>query len=343
MVNRTRRGATSAVVVITGASAGVGRAAARAFAARGASIGLIARGVERLEATAREVERRGGRALVLPLDVADAQRVEDAARRVERDLGPLDVWVNNAMTTVFGRVKDTTAQEYRRVTEVAYLGYVHGTLSALRRMLPRDRGAIVQVGSALAFRAIPLQSAYCAAKHAIVGFTESLRTELMHDGSGVKVTMVHLPGMNTPQFDWSRSKMPRKARPVAPVFEPEVAADAIVWAAQHPWRRDVKVGWPTMRAIYGNRLAPGAADRVLAHVGYEGQQRAEREDPQRPNNLWEPVPGDFGAHGSFDDEAADSSPLTWASMHRGALAAAAGGAALLLAAASLGAFGGGRR
>jgi hypothetical protein len=245
------------------------------------------------------------------------------------------VWVNNAMTTVFGPVKDTTAEEFRRVTEVTYLGYVHGTLSALRRMLPRDRGTIVQVGSALAYRAIPLQSAYCAAKHAIEGFTEALRTELMHDGSNVKVTMVHLPGVNTPQFEWSRSKMPRKARPVAPVFEPEVAADAIVWAADHPDRRDVKVGWPTFRAIYGNRLAPGVGDWVLSRMGYEGQQRAEAEDPARPDNLWAPVPGDFAARGAFDDEATSSSPITWASMHRGSLLAAAGGVAALLVAAGL--------
>lgn len=338
MVRASRR--PGEVVVITGASAGVGRATARAFAARGASIGLIARGVDRLEAAAREVEQRGGRALVLPLDVADPARVDEAATRVERAFGPIDVWVNNAMTTVFGPVKDMTADEFRRVTEVTYLGYVHGTLSALRRMLPRDRGTIVQVGSALAYRAIPLQSAYCAAKHAIEGFTEALRTELMHDGSHVKVTMVHLPGINTPQFEWSRSKMPRKARPVAPVFEPEVAADAIVWAAHHPDRRDVKVGWPTVRTIYGNRLAPGVGDWVLSRMGYEGQQRPEREDPRRPDNLWEPVPGDFGAHGAFDDEATDSSPLTWASMHRGALVAAAGGvAALLVAAGGLGLFG----
>lgn len=327
------------VVVITGASAGVGRATARAFAARGASIGLIARGVERLEATAHEVERRGGRALVLPLDVADAGRVEAAAERVERTLGPIDVWVNNAMATVFGPVKDITAQEFRRVTEVTYLGYVHGTLSALRRMLRRDRGTIVQVGSALSFRAIPLQAPYCAAKHAVEGFTEALRTELMHDGCHVRVTMVHLPGMNTPQFDWSRSKMPRKARPVAPVFEPEVAADAIVWAARHPGRRDIKVGWPTVRTVYGNRVAPAVGDWVLSRMGYESQQRPEPEDPSRPDNLWEPVPGDFGAHGAFDDEAATSSPLTWASMHRGALVAALGGAALLLAAGGVGLFG----
>ncbi len=330
------------VVVITGASAGVGRATARAFAARGAAIGLIARGVDRLEATAREVEAAGGRALVLPLDVADAARVDEAAGRVESSFGPIDVWVNDAMTTVFAPVKEMTAAEFRRVTEVTYLGYVHGTLAALKRMLPRDRGVIVQVGSALAYRAIPLQSAYCAAKHAIEGFTEALRTELMHDGSGVKVTLVHLPGMNTPQFDWVKSKMPRKARPVAPVFEPEVAADAVVWASRHPERRDVKVGWPTVKTIYGNKVVPGVADRILARSGYEEQLRPEPEDPARPHNLWEPVPGDYGAHGSFDEEATSSSPMTWVVEHRGAVAAAVGGAAALLLAAGVGLLGGER-
>lgn len=324
-----REGAARKVVVITGASAGVGRATARAFGARGASVALIARDPGRLEATRREVEERGGRGLVLPLDVADAARVEEAARRVEEAFGPIDIWVNNAMTTVFAPVKDTTADEYRRVTEVTYLGYVHGTLAALKRMLPRDRGTIVQVGSALAYRAIPLQSAYCAAKHAIEGFTESLRTELMHDRSRVQVTIVHLPGMNTPQFDWSRSKMPRAATPVPPIYEPEVAAEAIVWAARHPGRRDLKVGWPTLKAIYGNRLAPWLADRVLARTGYESQQTSAPEDPGRPHNLWEPVPGPYSARGRFSDQAVERSPLTWASMHRGALGAVVGGAVLV--------------
>src|SRR5687767_5686988 len=221
------------VVVITGASAGVGRATAEAFAKRGARIGLIARGTERLEAARRDVEALGGTALVLPADVANAEAIEAAAARVERELGPIDIWVNNAMASVFSPIKEMTADEFHRVTEVTYLGYVHGTLAALRRMLPRDHGTIVQVGSALCYRSIPLQSAYCAAKHAIAGFTESLRTELLHDRSRVQVTMVHLPGVNTPQFDWSRSKMPRTATPVPPIFEPEVAADAIVWAARH--------------------------------------------------------------------------------------------------------------
>ncbi|MBX3469250.1 MAG: SDR family oxidoreductase [Planctomycetes bacterium] len=320
------------VVVITGASAGVGRATARAFADRGARVGLIARGAERLRAAAREVEERGGAALVLPLDVGDAERVEEAAARIEDTFGPIDVWINNAMTTVFAPVRDMTADEFRRVTEVTYLGYVHGTLAALRRMLPRDRGTIVQVGSALAYRAIPLQSAYCAAKHAIEGFTESLRTELMHDGSGVKVTSVHLPAVNTPQFEWVKSKMPCRAQPVPPIYEPEVAARAIAWAAHHPDRRDLKVGWPTLRAIFGTRIAPAVADRVLARSGVEAQQTDEPEDPTRPHNLWRPVPGDFAARGRFSDQAARTSPLTWASMHRGAVAVAVGGAAAVLVA-----------
>jgi NAD(P)-dependent dehydrogenase (short-subunit alcohol dehydrogenase family) len=332
LVDRSR---AREVVVITGASAGVGRATARAFAQRGASIGLIARGLDRLEATAREVEALGGRALILPLDVAESDRVDDAARRVEEVFGPIDVWVNNAMATVFAPVKDTTAAEFRRVTEVAYLGYVHGTLAALRRMLPRDRGAIVQVGSALAYRAIPLQAAYSAAKHAVEGFTEALRTELLHDGAGVRVTMVQLPGMNTPQFEWGRSKLPRKARPVSPIYDPEVGARAIVWAARHADRRDVKVGWPTLRAIYGNLVAPGRADRVLARIGYERQQDRQAEDPGRRDNLWDPVPGDMGAHGRFDAESHRHSPLAWASMHRGALAAATAGVALLVGALAL--------
>jgi short-subunit dehydrogenase len=317
MVDARRR----QVVVITGASAGVGRATARAFAARGAAIGLLARGVERLIATRQEVERLGGRAMVLPVDVGDARAVEEAAQRVEDAFGPIDVWVNNAMATVFAPVRDVTAEEYRRVTEVTYLGYVHGTLAALRRMLPRDRGAIVQVGSALAYRSIPLQSAYCAAKHAVLGFTESLRTELLHEGAGVHVTMVHLPGMNTPQFDWSRSKMPKKATPVPPIYEPEVAARAIVWAADHPRRRELMVGWPTFEGILGERLAPSLGDRYLARRGEEAQQTAQDEDPERADNLYDPAPGDFAARGRF--RGARRSPLTWAAMHRAAVAVGA--------------------
>ncbi len=318
------------VVVVTGASAGVGRATVRAFAARGAWLGLIARGRDGLEAARREVEALGGRALVLPLDVARADLVEQAAARVEDELGPIDVWINNAMASVFSPVRQTTAEEYRRVTEVTYLGTVHGTLAALCRMLPRDRGAIVQVGSALAYRGIPLQSAYCAAKHAVQGFCDSLRSELLHDGSRVRLSMVQLPALNTPQFGWVKSRLPRKPQPVPPLYQPEVAARAILWAAQHR-RREVQVGWPTVKAITGDKLAPGFADRYLARNGYESQQYDGPADPDRPDNLWEPLPGDAGAHGTFDPQAKKHSPQLWATTHRGLLALLGGG----LAAAAL--------
>lgn len=314
------------VVVITGASAGVGRATVRAFAERGASIGLIARGRDGLFAAQQEVEELGGKALVLPLDVADAEAVELAAAEVEKKLGPIDVWINNAMVSVFSPVREMTAEEYRRVTEVTYLGYVHGTLAALRRMLPRDRGTIVQVGSALAYRGIPLQSAYCAAKHAIQGFCDSLRSELIHDGSSVRLTEVHLSAINTPQFRWVKSRLPRKPQPVPPIFQPEVAATAIVWAAHHG-RREVWVGWPTVKAIAGNKIAPGYGDRYLARNGYESQQYDGLDDPHRANNLWEPLPGDPGAHGDFDDLATSRSPQLWATTHRGLLALAGAGLA----------------
>src|SRR5438105_11498083 len=255
------------VVVITGASAGVGRATVREFARHGAHIGLVARGRDGLEGARREVEEAGGRALVLPTDVADADAVETAAETVERELGAIDVWVNNAMASVFSPVKAMRADEFRRVTEVTYLGCVHGTLSALRRMQPRDRGTIVQVGSALAYRSIPLQSAYCAAKHAIVGFTDSLRCELRHDGSRVHLTVVHLPALNTPQFDWVRSRLPRRAQPVPPIYQPEVAARAIWWAAHHR-RREVHVAFPTVLAIQAEKIAPGVLDRYLGRTGY---------------------------------------------------------------------------
>jgi len=289
------------VVVVTGASAGVGRATARAFARDGADVGLIARGRERLESTRREVEELGRRASVVEADVADAGQVEAAAEQIESELGPIDVWVNNAMTTVFARVADTTPEEFRRATEVTYLGSVWGTMSALRRMRPRDSGVIVQVGSALAYRGIPLQGAYCGSKHALQGFLESLRAELMHDGSHVRLTMVQLPALNTPQFTWSRAKLPRAPQPVPPIFQPEVAADAIVWAASHP-RRELMVGWPTVKAIVGNALAPGIADRYLARNAFDAQQTDEPVDPDRPDNLFEPVPGDQAAHGPFDDQ-----------------------------------------
>jgi NAD(P)-dependent dehydrogenase (short-subunit alcohol dehydrogenase family) len=324
----------SQVVVVTGASAGVGRATVRAFAEEGAWLGLIARGRDGLEAAKREVERAGGRALVLPLDVADADAVEDAAARVEAELGPIDIWVNNAMVTVFSPITEMTAEEFRRVTEVTYLGYVHGTLSALRRMLPRDHGVIVQVGSALAYRAIPLQSAYCAAKHAVSGFTESLRTELLHDGSKVRVTEVHLPALNTPQFGWNKTRLPRQPQPVPPIYQPEVAARGIVYAAHHP-RRELWVGWPTVQAILADKIAPGLADRYLAKTGYEGQQHNGPVAPDRPVNLWEPVPGDHGAHGSFGDRAKRSSRQLWLTTHRGTVALAAAGVAGITAVGAL--------
>ena len=320
----------SRVIVITGASAGVGRAAARQFAKEGATIGLIARGRAGLEGARRDVQERGGRALTLPVDVADAQAVENAASEIENSLGPIDVWVNVAMASVFSPVRNMTAEEFKRVTEVTYLGYVYGSLAALKRMLPRNRGTIVQVGSALAYRSIPLQSAYCAAKHAIAGFTESLRTELLHDGSNIEVTMVHLPALNTPQFSWNKSRLPNHPQPVPPIFQPEVAAEAIYYASHHP-RREMLVGTPTLLAIYGDKIAPGLGDRYLAAQGYESQQTDQPIEPDRPNNLWEPLPGDWGAHGIFDDHSSPFSLQLWVSMNRKwiALAGAAAGVALL--------------
>jgi NAD(P)-dependent dehydrogenase (short-subunit alcohol dehydrogenase family) len=312
------------VVVITGASAGVGRATVREFAKHGAWIGLISRGTDGLEAARREVEEAGGRALVLPVDVANAAEVEAAAARVESTLGPIDIWVNNAMASVFSPIKEMTAEEFKRVTEVTYLGYVYGTLAALKRMLPRDRGTIVHVGSALAYRSIPLQAAYCAAKHAVLGFFASLRTELLHDGSNVKTTMVQMPALNTPQFGWVKSRLPHKAQPVPPIFQPEVAARAIYHAAHDPGRREYYVGFSTVKAIFGNKLAPGFADHYLARMGYEAQQHDGPEDPNRPNNLWYPVPGDHGAHGTFDERASSHSTELWLEMNRKWLGAGLG-------------------
>ena len=318
--------------MITGASAGIGRATARAFARRGASIGLLARGRAGLDATRAEVEDLGGRALVLQADVADSGRVQSAADALADAFGPVDVWVNNAMASVFSPVAQVTPEEYRRVMEVTYLGVVHGTLAALRQMLPRNAGSIVQVGSALAYRGIPLQSAYCAAKHAVQGFCDSLRTELLHDRSAVQLTMVQLPAVNTPQFDWVKSRLSGRAQPVPPIFQPEVIADAIVWAA-FSGRREVYFGYPTVLAIVGNKIAPAVGDWYLARSGYESQQTDEPEDPERRDNLWSPVDDerDFGAHGRFDRRARSGSWQYWMTRHRGAVLAACAAAGGIVA------------
>lgn len=306
------------VVVITGASAGIGRATAREFAKNGARIALLARGLDGLEAAKREIEELGGKALILQTDVADAAQIESAAAQVQETFGAIDIWINNAMASVFSRFTDMTLEEFRRVTEVTYLGTVNGTLAALKRMLPRNHGCIVQVGSALAYRSIPLQSAYCGAKHAIRGFTDSLRSELIHDGSKVHLTMVQLPGVNTPQFDWVKSHLPKQGKPVGPVYQPEIAAEAIYWAA-HQRRREVFVGIPAVKAILGNKIVPGALDHYLAKAAVEGQQTSEPRDPNRPDNLWKPLPGDHGAHGKFDAQARKYSPQLWATKHRRAI------------------------
>lgn len=312
------------VVVITGASAGVGRATARAFAREGAQIGLLARGKAGLEGARKDVEELGGEAIAISTDVSDPDQVEAAAQQIEDTFGPIDVWVNNAMTSVFSPVKEMKPEEYRRVTEVTYLGFVYGTLAALKRMLPRDQGTIIQVGSALAYRGIPLQSAYCASKHAIQGFTDSLRAELIHDKSNVHVTEVHMPALNTPQFGWVKSRLPNNPQPVPPIYQPEIAADAIVWSA-HNKRRELLVGAPTQITVNGNKIAPALGDWYLGQSGYESQQGPEPVDPDRQHNLWEPVPGDHGAHGRFDDLSKTSSPQLWASMYRGPLAAVIAG------------------
>jgi NAD(P)-dependent dehydrogenase (short-subunit alcohol dehydrogenase family) len=313
------------VVVVTGASAGVGRATVREFARRGADVGLLARDGDGLAAAAKEVEAAGRRAVAVPTDVADPDAVEAAAAQIERQLGPIDVWVNDAMTSVFAPFAQIDPEEFRRVTEVTYLGVVYGTKAALRRMLARDRGAIVQVGSALAYRGIPLQSAYCGAKHAIQGFTESLRAELYHDKANVHLTMVQMPALNTPQFDLVLSKLPHQAQPVPPIYQPEVAARAVVWAATHR-RRQLWVGGSTTATLVANKLAPGLLDRYLGATGYRAQQTGRPRDPDRPANLWAPVPGDHGAHGRFDDRAHGRS-LQLATTHRGWLAVAAAGLA----------------
>lgn len=308
------------VVVITGASAGVGRATAHRFAREGARLALIARPSEALDAAVEEVRQLGGTALTVPLDVADAAAVDAAADRIEAELGPIDIWVNAAMATLFSPVEKISAEDFRRATEVTYLGTVHGTMAALRHMRPRNRGHVVQVGSALAYRAIPLQSAYCGAKFAIRGFTDALRVELMHEHSAVQVTMVQLSAFNTPQFQWARTHMKHRPQPVPPIFQPEVAARAIHWAAHHR-RRELWVGFPAVKAILGNALAPWLADRKLVKQGYAGQLDDQTLPAHRPDNLYAPVHADYGTHGRFDRRSRGSSAQLWLTTHRGQIAA----------------------
>jgi NAD(P)-dependent dehydrogenase (short-subunit alcohol dehydrogenase family) len=301
------------VVVITGGSAGVGRATAQALARKRARIGLIARGEDGLNAAAKEIQQLGGTALAISADVSNNDQVRDAAQSIQRHLGAIDVWINNAMVSVFSPFQEMTAEEFRRVTEVTYLGVVYGTMAALDAMKDRS-GVIVQVGSALAYRAIPLQSAYCGAKHAIEGFTESLRCELIHNRSPVKITMVHLPALNTPQFKWVKSKLHGKPQPVPPIYQPEIAADAILWAIEHA-PRELIVGLPTLIALWGNRFFPKFGDWYLSKTAYESQQMKIPDDPRRPNNLWKPVPGDPGSHGEFDARSHDFSLQLWLRTH----------------------------
>jgi len=318
------------VVVITGGSAGVGRAAVEAFAHAGWDVGIIARGEDRLAATVQAVEALGRRACAVAADVADAEVVESAADTIEAALGPIDVWVNNAMATAFAPVSEITPEEFLRGTQVTYLGQVHGTMTALRRMRRRNQGTIINVGSALSYRAIPLQSVYCGAKYAVRGFTDSLRSEIIHDKLDIHLTMVHLAAMNTPQFDWALNKMGRRPQPVPPIFEPEVAARAILFAATHR-RREIWVGFPTVKAILANKLFPGLLDRYLAKTAYGGQLTAEPVPPDAHANLFEPVAGGWGAHGRFDDRSKSSSWASWTSRHRDIATAASimiGGLAL---------------
>jgi NAD(P)-dependent dehydrogenase (short-subunit alcohol dehydrogenase family) len=335
-------------VVVTGASAGIGRATARLFGQRGARVALIARGQAGLDGAARDVEEAGGQALAISADVADYDQVSSAARQVEQRLGPIDVWVNVAFTSVFSPFSEITAEEFRRVTEVSYLGFVHGTMAALAQMRPQGRGTIVQVGSALGERSIPLQSAYCGAKHAINGFTSSLRCELLHENSGVQVTVVQMPAVNTPQFSWVRSRLPNHPQPVPPIYQPEVAARGVLFAADHPGRKQYWVGASTAATLLANRVVPAVLDRYLARTGYRSQQTSQKVAPDRPDNLLHPVDGsnghDHGPHGIFDDKSHDRSPQLWIAEHArvssGPLALAV---AALVGAAIAGAFVAGRR
>jgi len=318
-------------VVVTGASGGIGRATAVGFGQQGASVALLARGEAGLAGAAREVEAAGGRALTVAVDTADHDALDKAATRVERELGPIDIWVNVAFTSVFAPFDQIKPEEYKRVTEVSYLGYVYGTMIALDRMKKQGQGTIVQVGSALAYRGIPLQSAYCGAKHAIQGFNESLRCELLHDRSPIRTTMVQMPAVNTPQFSWVLSRLPNKAQPVPPIYQPEVAARGVLYAAAHPQRREYWVGGSTMGTLVANAVAPGLLDRYLARTGFKSQQRPQPRDPEQPVNLWKPTDEerDFGT-GAFDARSADRSVQLWASQHHGALLAVSGAAAALL-------------
>ena len=318
------------VVVVTGASGGIGRACARAFAALGDAVALLARGADGLAGAEDDVRAAGGRALPIDVDMADSDAVDAAADRITAELGPVDVWVNAAFSSVFAPFTEVKAEEFQRATEVTYLGYVNGTRAALRHMLPRDRGSIVQVGSALAYRGIPLQTAYCGAKHAIQGFTESLRCELLHERRQVRVTVVQMPAVNTPQFNWVLSRLRRHPQPVPPIYQPEVAARAVVYAAAHPRRREYWVGGSTVATVLANKVAPGLLDHYLARTGYSSQQTGEPA-AELPPNLWQPAddrPGtDQGAHGSFDRRSHARSPQLWASQHRRLIGVLLGGTA----------------
>jgi short-subunit dehydrogenase len=316
------------VAVVTGASGGVGRATARLLGERRASVVLLARGIEGLEGAKREVESRGGRAIVVQADVSQPDQVEAAADAAEREFGPIDVWINNAMVSMYSPFMAMSPDEFRHIVDVTFLGVVHGTRSALQRMVRRNRGVIIQVGSALAFRSIPLQSAYCASKHAIQGFTESIRSELIHEDSAVRVSVVNLPALNTTQFTWTKNKMPHKARPTGTIFQPEVAAGAILFAVEHN-RRELMVGYTTVEATLGEKIAPGLLDRYLATAAWDGSMLPEPADPDQPDNFWAPVPADLGAHGTFDALARSFSVQLWASEHRAVLAGLAAAALLI--------------
>lgn len=315
MIRAKNQTEKSRVIVVTGASAGVGRAIAREFGKEKAKIGLIARNPDGLEAAKKEIEAAGGQAIVLPLDVSDSNSVEKATSEVESSLGPIDVWVNDAMVSVFSPVTEMLPEEFKRVTEVTYLGYVYGTLSALKRMKTRDQGIIIQIGSALAYRSIPLQSAYCASKHAISGFTESLRTELLHDSSKVKICQINLPAVNTPQFSWVKSRLPRHPQPVPPIYQPEVIARAVRYISHHP-RRRMDIAFSTLKAVIAEKIVPSVADEYLARYGYSSQQTDQPVQPDRKDNLWSPLPGDHGAHGIFSSRARQFSFFLWMDMNR---------------------------